>query len=99
MIRKAVTANRLIDGRVVYLTPAEDWSPRLAEAKLAETEEALARLLAIAQAHEREGRVVGAYAIAVEITPAGPVALGCRERIRTQGPTVRRDLGYQAGNG
>lgn len=99
MLRKAITANRLIDGRVVYLTPAEDWSPRLEDAKLAETEEAVAALLATAEEDVRAGRVVGPYAIMVEATPAGPVALGCRERIRTQGPSVRRDLGYQAGNG
>jgi hypothetical protein len=89
---KAVTANRLSDGAVVYLGEDDALVDRLAEAALFDesaAKNALARLL------ERPTIVAAAYLIDADATgPAGREAL--RETIRSRGPTVRRDLGKQA---
>jgi len=95
MQMQAVTANRLEDGFVVYLTPAGHWSERLADCAL--TDEAAApALLARAVAEVTTARVVGPYLITVEVENGEIRPLGQRERLRTRGPSVRLDLGYQA---
>jgi hypothetical protein len=81
------TANRLRDGRVVWLGVEGQW----AEAVAAVTPfppEAEATGLALAQQGERQQHVVGVYA--VEVTPGsrGPVPLKFRERLRAEGPSV-----------
>ncbi len=85
---KVITANRLIDGRVVYLTRENDWSRRLADARPIEDEETLARLLALAETHVRARRVVEVYAFPVVRTDGGLVPVSQRERIRTYGPSL-----------
>lgn len=95
MRMQAVTANRLDDGFVVYLTPAGTWSERLSDCALAIETEASA-LLARAGAGPAAGEVVGPYLIAVEVAGGRVRPLGQRERLRTLGPSVRPDLGYQA---
>ncbi|HZD25157.1 MAG TPA: DUF2849 domain-containing protein [Alphaproteobacteria bacterium] len=97
---KAVTANRLVDGRVVYLTAEQDWTPRFAEAARFATDgeavEAVGRVRACAAGRE----VVDIYPFDIEVCgTVGPRPLGRRETIRTRGPSVRPDLGYQANNG
>ncbi|MFG1402500.1 DUF2849 domain-containing protein [Xanthobacter sediminis] len=83
----AVTANRLADGVVVWLTPAGTWSLSIAEAAVAATGEEVLRLLDIA--HGDENTAVGAYAASVVLTREGRAApANLRERIRVLGPTV-----------
>lgn len=83
----AVTANRLADGVVVWLTGAGAWSPSIADAAVATTGEDVQTLLA--RAHADENTAVGAYAAPVTLTAAGRAAPGnLRERIRVGGPTV-----------
>lgn len=90
---KAVTGNRLDDGRVVYLTPTDDWTERLSCAQLFADDDA-APVLAAARIRVRE--IADAYLIDVDKEGAtGREAL--RETIRSRGPTVRVDLGKQAG--
>ncbi|MHA7871423.1 MAG: DUF2849 domain-containing protein [Hyphococcus sp.] len=91
---KAVTGNRLFDGAVVYLNDNDQWTTCLAMAAQFAVDDADAVLAA---ARSRAGEIVDAYLIDVseDRVPAGREAL--RETIRTAGPTVRRDLGYQAG--
>lgn len=89
--RKAVTANRITDGVVVYLAADGRWTTRLAEAALFEGARAIA---ALDHASGQEGMVVGPYLMDIdpgadEATPAGRTAL--RERIRLSGPTVQSD--------
>jgi len=96
MPNAAITANRLLDGFVVYLTEAGGWSERLEDAAIADSEERLAALQATAERAARSGRVIGPYVFDVEPGADGPVAVGQRETLRTLGPSVRRDLGYQA---
>jgi hypothetical protein len=93
---KAVTGNRLTDGAVVYLTDNDEWVSDLAAAARFAAADA-EPVLAAAKARITE--IASAYLIDVDETaaPAGRTAL--RETIRKLGPTVRKDLGYQAGGG
>ena len=68
---KVVTANRLGDGAVVYLTAAGDWSVWLKEASAVPDQDA-DRLMAEAEADVAARRVVGPYAMAVGPPPSGP---------------------------
>ena len=88
-----LSANDLLDGSVVYRT-AHGWSPRLAEAEVARDADALARLEALLGSDD----VVGPELIPVALDGAGRIVPShVRERIRALGPTVRPDLGPQAG--
>lgn len=91
---QVLTANRLSDGAVVYLTAEGGWSERLAQALV----------VANAEAAEAEGRsaqdarlVVGAYLMDVRDDGAAIAPIKMREIIRAAGPSVRLDLGKQAG--
>lgn len=90
---KAVTGNRLRDGAVVYLTIKNQWSERFSDAARFADDDATG-VLASAQA--RSAEIADAYIIDVngegDLTGRALV----RESIRTLGPTVRTDLGYQA---
>jgi len=94
---QAVIASRLRDGRVVYLAPI-GWSESLAEAELAASKEAAETLMTRAQAAIAVNEVVDAY-LSDMVEEGGAIRpLSLRERIRSLGPTVRSDLGYQAGD-
>ena len=94
---QAVTANRLLDGVVVYLTTANEWSESLQDAEVADGKEAAEALLARgAVFFEPENFVIDVYLFEVEPTDDGIRAASVREIIRQAGPTVRTDLGKQA---
>ena len=94
---QAVTANRLTDGVVVYLTAADGWSESLQQAEVAEGKEAAEALLARGQVFfEPKNHVIDVYLFEIERTESGIRAASVRETIRQAGPTVRRDLGKQA---
>lgn len=82
---KVVTANRLIEGDAVWLTPLGDWSPDIGEAELiTDARTADLRLLdAEAQAH----LVAGAYLADAVGTTDGPAPAHIREAFRTRGPS------------
>ena len=90
---KAVTANRLTDGAVVYLDDDNQWTHDIAAAAQFSGDGAET---ALASAQARIGEIADAYLIDVgeDAAPTGRAAL--RETIRKAGPTVRLDLGYQA---
>lgn len=89
---KAVTANRLSDGAVVWLARDGALADRFEAAALYTDEEAEQALAGVAA---QTTIVAGAYLIEADASgPAGREAL--RETIRRNGPTVRRDLGKQA---
>ena len=89
---KLLTANRLNDGRVIYLGEADAVVETIDAARplddiVAET--------ALAQAQSRPAVFVNPYLIEVEgRTPAGRDRL--KERIRSAGPTVGQSLGFAA---
>ncbi len=94
--KQGVTANRLTDGAVVYLVSAGHWSELLSDVTTAESKEASEKLLGIAE-KDAATRVVGPYLIDLDPATDEPAATSLRERLRAAGPSVRLDLGYQAG--
>jgi len=89
---KAITANRLSDGVVVYLGADGALVERFDHAALFDDDAARESLTALLQ---RRTVIAGAYLIDAEA--AGPVGReALRETIRRNGPSVRRDLGKQA---
>jgi uncharacterized protein DUF2849 len=93
---QVLTANRLADGEVVFLTRAGDWSLSVDEAALAQEPDAIKALEARGREAEAANIVTGSYLFEAERREGRVLALHIRERIRTLGPTVRLDLGKQA---
>jgi hypothetical protein len=91
-----LTANRLHDGEVVFLTRAGTWSQTIDEAALAVEPQAAAALEARGKEDEKANIVTGIYLFDAERAQGRIRASHIRERIRTLGPTVRLDLGKQA---
>jgi hypothetical protein len=82
-----ITANRLGDGAVVYLTEDGSWTVEIAQAAVVATEPEARRLLGIAVADDVGA--VGAYVAPVKIAADGTVQPGnLREHIRVRGPTI-----------
>lgn len=89
---KAITANRLIDGAVIYVGAGGAFVDRFEHALLFEEAEAESVLRAVLA---KNTTVAAAYLI--DADAAGPIGRdSLRETIRKNGPTVRRDLGKQA---
>ncbi|HEV2548668.1 MAG TPA: DUF2849 domain-containing protein [Stellaceae bacterium] len=86
VIRRAVTGNRLRDGRPVYFVGSSRWSEAIEEAAHV-APNAAERLLAEAQ-HGRPHPVVAPYLIDVTFGEGRLRPVGLRERIRAFGPTV-----------
>jgi hypothetical protein len=98
--QKAITANRLDDGRVVFLDDLGGWAPTLVEARLLADGPELDQAIAYGKAQHDARVVVEPYAIDIETIDGLPVPARIRERIRAQGPTVRYgDAEYAALNG
>jgi len=85
---QVLTANRLGDGRVVFLTPAGDWSPELNDALTVSDEDAAIELEAVGRLAEADCIVTGAYLIEVATHENGLRAAAIREAIRANGPTI-----------
>jgi hypothetical protein len=82
---KVVTANRLREGDVVYLTALDTWSPFHHQAELiADEAHAQMRLLFAAA---QKLLVVGAYLADAKPGPNGPEPTHFREDFRTRGPS------------
>ncbi|HEX9770676.1 MAG TPA: DUF2849 domain-containing protein [Kiloniellales bacterium] len=96
MSAKAMTANLLRDGDVVYLTAAGTWSLWLRDAAVAHDQDGEAQLEARASQAVQKQLVVGPYLMAVAESEAGPQPIGTREKIRAKGPTVHPQFGKQA---
>jgi hypothetical protein len=77
-----VTANRLIDGIVVYLASDGSWTEEISNARLADTEEETKALEAEAAKAVKERRVVAVYPMPVAIENGAVHPLSVRERIR-----------------
>lgn len=83
-----ITANRLTDGRVVYLAPGDSWDPSAERAKLLKTEAQRDGALARAEEDERSNHVIAPEAVGAETHSGAPVPVRLRERIRAEGPTI-----------
>jgi hypothetical protein len=93
---QVMTANRLGDGEVVFLTRNGTWNEKIDEAVLAQEPQAIAALETRALADVKSNHVTGHYLFDAERVEGKIRASHIRERIRTLGPSVRLDLGKQA---
>ena len=92
-----VSANRLTDGRVVYLTRGGDWSEIIIDGRTAATEEESFTLLADAERAVAAGIIVSPYLVSMADDGGAFAPLHFRERIRLFGPKHNRDGGQPAG--
>jgi hypothetical protein len=95
-VSEIVTANRLVDGVVVFQNALGGWEEDFALAAV--YADLAARDAALRRAREAAAQslIVDPYAVAVERRAGGYAPTTLRETIRAAGPTVRRDLGKQA---
>ncbi|WP_421726419.1 DUF2849 domain-containing protein [Bauldia sp.] len=85
---KAITANRLDNGLVVFLDSNGGWTLDIGEARVLGDDE-LEEALAYGQAQHDARVVIEPYAIDVEVTDGVPMPIRLRERIRAErGPTI-----------
>ena len=99
MALQVVTANRIGDGTVVYLTRVGGWSERITDGEVSRSDEERDTLMAIAQATAEIPEVVEPYVIDV-VEEAGVVRpVRYREAIRARGPTIHPAFGQQAEEG
>jgi hypothetical protein len=82
-----VIANRLRDGAVVFLTPANDWSTNVDESDIAREPVAAERLQKAADQAVADQIVVGPTLIDVTEHDGRIQPVSYRERIRAFGPT------------
>jgi hypothetical protein len=90
-----LTANRLVDGDVLYWK-AGDWVLALADGEVFAEPKAADAALAAAQTYVSGNVVVNPYLFDVKTDAAGIHPVKEREIIRAAGPTVRLDLGKQS---
>jgi len=82
-----VTANRVVDGAVVYRRADGGWTTHLDGAAIATSATAAHELMRAAAADDL--RAVGPYVAPVKLSPGGAVRPGnLRELIRLGGPTI-----------
>ncbi|SCA57639.1 conserved hypothetical protein [Candidatus Terasakiella magnetica] len=96
MANQVVTANRLDDGLAVFYASDGQWYNDISKAEIVENGDESEKLLERASDDANQLIVVGPYLIDVEQEGTQPVPVRYREMIRTKGPSVRPDLGYQA---
>jgi len=85
-----ISANRLSDGRVVYLTRDGDWSESIIDAHSVHSTEERGAVLAQAERSADDGIIVSPYLVSM-VDDGGTLApLRFRERIRLFGPGTHR---------
>ena len=95
---QVVIAHRLNDGIVVFLGVGGSWVESVDDSAVANSEEESGGLMETAQRSEDDQTVLGAELIDVSVEGKTIRPTKYRELIRATGPTVRADLGKQAGN-
>ncbi len=98
MSLQIVTANRLIDGAVVYFTMDGQWTIWISEACIAETESEAEALLKSAEQSVADNEVVEAYLIEVRTEASTIKPVRYREAIRSKGPTTHPHHGRDVSN-
>lgn len=93
---KVITANRLLNGDVVWLGENGNWVERVTLASTFEGKDQVAQGLAIGQDAEKAQKVVGVYEMDVTLEDGVIVPVRLRERIRAAGPTTHPQFGKQA---
>jgi sulfite reductase (NADPH) hemoprotein beta-component len=96
---QVVTANKIGDGTVVYLTRDGGWSEWITDGRVSRSDEERDELMAVARASAEKPDVVEPYVIDV-VEDAGVIRpVRYREEIRAQGPTIHPAFGKQAAGG
>jgi len=93
-----ITANRLRDGRVVFLGP-RGWSEDIRDATLATDEQERRALEALARQSVSTCEVIDPYPIAVVCGEDRPVPVKLRERLRISGPGAGAERGEPRSQG
>lgn len=93
---KALTANRLIDGEVVFWSKGR-WVEHFGDAELFSDDQPAETAAAAAKAQTTT--VIDAYLIDIEQGEAGPAPISYRERLRALGPSNTPHHGKQAEGG
>ncbi len=96
MTTQIVTANRLGDGAVVYLSADGRWTETVGCARVANGSDEADGLLGIAGQAVADGLIVEPYLIPVTVENGVVHPVHIKEVIRANGPTTRLDLGKQA---
>ncbi len=91
-----ITANRLRDGRVVFLG-AGGWTTEIADATVATDEQERRALEALARQSVVTCEVVAPYPVDVVDDRGRPVPVALRERWRIFGPGPGTETGYAGG--
>jgi hypothetical protein len=81
-----VSANRLADGRVVYLAHGGGWSENIVDGRTARNAEAGMALLEEAERAVEDGIVVAPYLVSLTDDGGAFAPVHFRERIRLAGP-------------
>ena len=89
MTLQIATANRLIDGTVVYLTAGNSWSPWIAESRIVSDEADAEAVLAHGHAAVARNEIVDPYLIDVVQEAATIKPIRYREIIRAKGPSTQ----------
>lgn len=83
-----LTANDLVEGHSVFLTP-EGWGTSISKAMVAVAPEQAEELEALGRRFVVENRIVGPYLVDVSLESGEPVPVSRREQIRASGaPTI-----------
>lgn len=90
-----IVANRLLDGRVVFMRADGSWSPIAGEAATAENEGDIAVLADLAQQSADSNDVLSVEFIEATERDGKPYPAHMKFAMQAEGPSVRKDLGYQ----
>ncbi|MCX2560356.1 DUF2849 domain-containing protein [Acetobacter farinalis] len=86
-----ITANRLLDGRIVWLGEDGQWRILIEEARLFPNS-AVEDVLKACNARAQDDALVGIYGVQVVRTASGLQPVTSRERIRAAGPSVHPEF-------
>lgn len=89
MIAKILTANRLLDGISVWFSVNGEWEENIRDGLIARHDDAVKALESAGEQALADNRVVDVALIDVEETSNGIRPLRLRERIRSEGPTIK----------
>ena len=93
-----VTANRLIDGTVVYMTAGNSWSEHFVDGAVWNDKDSAEGALKASDDAVAARLVVGPYLIEVATTENGPEPTSAKERIRAAHlPTFAPEVGSWTG--
>jgi hypothetical protein len=96
MTKYVITANRLNNGLVVYMSKDGSWGYSIFDALVLVTDEDMKGYLALANVPEQMLTIVGPYEVEVSESVSSEIfPLRYRERIRAYGPSTHADFSRQ----